>query len=386
MRSGTLILFAILVAYTQCGYSQSPPWESPLKISRSADGTVFDEPAIFQDSSGVPSVIRWHGDTLICAFQWFRLPVNTPTWDRVAVKFSYDLGLNWTQPVPIIVDGLPANYQRPFDPTLAVFGGDSIRIYFSSSDGFPMGGLSAIVNTYSAKSADGIHFTFEPDPRVDEPSNRVIDPAVIRFNQLWHYAAPVGSPQAGAYHYISNDGVHFTAVPPIDSDPQHNWTGNYMVDSPQELRFYGNGPDGIWYNTSPNGGMWNGYVTTNIRGGDPSAIRISQDQYLMIYVGEPYTVATREAAEDPDRISIFPNPASNMAQISYLVEHPGDISVTAFDASGKLIRRLHSGFQPAGQHSITWDKFTGGFSIPPGLYFIRFQTAGGSVVCRMTWQ
>ncbi len=381
-----MILFAILAAYTQPGYGQSPPWESPLKISWSADGATFDEPAIFQDSSGVPSVIRWRGDTLICAFQWFRLPVNTPTWDRVAVKFSYDLGLTWTQPVPITVEGLPSNYQRPFDPALAVFGGDSIRIYFSSSEGLPMGGLSPMVNTYSAKSADGIHFTFEPDPRVDEPSNRVIDPAVIRFNQLWHYAAPIGSPQAGAYHYISDDGVHFTAVPPIGSDPQHNWTGNYMINSTEELRFYGNGPNGIWYNTSPNGGIWNGYVQTNIRGGDPSAIRISQDQYLIIYVGEPYAVATREVAEDPDRLLIFPDPASDMAQISYLVEHPGNINLAVFDAGGKFVQTLFSGFQPAGRQTMVWDRNLGSKSIMPGVYFVRFQSAGRSAICRMIWQ
>ncbi|MBK8587442.1 MAG: hypothetical protein IPN88_19395 [Bacteroidetes bacterium] len=58
---------------------------------------------------------------------------------------------------------------------------DSVRNLFSSSDGFPIGGLDSTVNTYSALSVDEINYTFEPDARVDEPTNRVIDPASSIF-------------------------------------------------------------------------------------------------------------------------------------------------------------------------------------------------------------
>ena len=112
---------------------QAQPWERPLMQAWSADGVTFSAPSIFQDSSGVPSVIRWKPDTLICAFQWFRQPMGSPSWDRVAVKFSYDDGQSWTTPEPILVNSLPLGYQRPFDPTLVKLGGDSLRIYFSSS-------------------------------------------------------------------------------------------------------------------------------------------------------------------------------------------------------------------------------------------------------------
>jgi len=131
----------------------------------------------------------------------------------VAVKFSYDHGLIWTQPTPIILNGLPAGYQRLFDPTLTVFSNDSIRIYYSSSSGFPSGGLDSTVNTYSAKSVDGIHYEFKPGPRVDELSGRVIDPVFIHFITGWHYMSPVGAPQQGTYHYVSPDGLTFNPVP-----------------------------------------------------------------------------------------------------------------------------------------------------------------------------
>ncbi len=177
-----------------------------------------------------------------------------------------------------------AGYQRLFDPTLAVLSPDSLRIYFSSSVGLPPMGLDASVNTYSAVSADGLHYAFEPGPRVDVADNKVIDPAVIEFGQGWHYIAPIGAPQQGAYHFVSPDGVQFFQVANIPSDNQHNWTGNYMLNSENELRFYGNGPM-IWYNASPNGGVWNGFVATNLNGGDPSVVRLGPDRYFIVFVG-----------------------------------------------------------------------------------------------------
>ncbi|MBI3259828.1 MAG: T9SS type A sorting domain-containing protein [Ignavibacteriae bacterium] len=283
----TLLPFLLFFLSINCFSQNGFPYERPLKISWSNDGIIFNNTTIFQDSSGVPSVIRWKGDTLACVFQWFRLPKNSPSWDRVAVKFSYNAGQTWTEPTPIIINGLPTKYQRPFDPTLAVISNDSLRIYFSSSDGMPIGGLDSLVNTYSAASTDGITYSFEPNARFDQPSKPVIDPAVIYFNGMWHYSAPAGPPQDGTYHATSKDGLNFTYQGKYSSDNQHNWTGNFMQNSPTELRFYGAGQT-IWYNSSIDGTIWQGYVNTNLTGGDPSITTLPGNRYVAIYVGEPY--------------------------------------------------------------------------------------------------
>jgi hypothetical protein len=361
MKSIFTLLFMILVSTVQ---SQTPPWEQPLKMAWSTDGITFSSPTIFQDSAGVPSIIRWKGDTLIAAFQWFRAPQGSLTWDKVAVKFSYNNGVNWTNPVPIEVNGIPSNYQRPFDPTLLKLNNDSIRIYFSSSDGIPAFGLDSTINTYSAKSADGIHYFFENGPRVDHLSNRLIDPAVIHFNNAFHYLAPIGSPQQGAYHYISPNGFNFNSVPDIPSDNFHNWTGNFMVNDSNELRFYGCGSQYLWFNSSPNGGVWNGYTSTNLMGGDPSAIKISENNYLIIYVGLPYTTGiSNEQKNDINQVHLFPNPTQHNIHIQ-LSPQLQNTRYTIYNAMGQTVL---NGLYPNNGEGISIE------NLGNGIYFLNLE-------------
>jgi hypothetical protein len=334
MKHRVCLLLVMLSAILQ---AQNFPWKNALRMAWSADGATFNSVSIFQDSSGVPCVIRWKGDTLAAVFQWFRLPNPSPSWDRVAIKFSYDNGQSWTNPAPIVFSGLPPGFQRPFDPALTVFNGDSLRIYFSSSAGMPMG-LDSTVNTYSAKSANGINFVLENNARVDVATKPVIDPSVIYFNNGWHYLAPVGAPQEGAYHYISPNGINFSAVPVIPSDNSHNWTGNYMIDNAGTLRFYGGGPGNIWYDSSPNGGTWNGFVNTNIQGGDPSVVKISASSYLMIYVGPPFnTTELQDPGPYNFDLQFYPNPVSDQLRIA--ARAPGtEGTYTIFDSQGSKVK------------------------------------------------
>ncbi len=354
-------LFFLLLFIVTKSFSQGFPWERPLKMAWSTDGITFNTPTLFQDSSGVPSIVKWKGDTLIAIFQWFRVPNPSASWDRVAVKFSYDNGINWTEPTPIVVDGFPSTYQRPFDPTLVVLNSDSVRIYFSSSDGFPVGGLDSTVNTYSASSIDGVNYTFEANARVDEDTNRVIDPAVIFFNNACHYISPIGSPQQGAYHYISPNGINFMKVQNIPSDNNHNWTGNYVINDSNDLRFYGAGANGIWYNSTPNGGMWNGYVNTNIQGGDPSVVKVSATNYLIVFVGSSYTTGIDVEAVDENSITVYPNPAGNWINVKSGSELISS-NYIVIDRNGKIVL---SGKILSGNFEIDLG------TLPDGIYLVR---------------
>jgi hypothetical protein len=353
---------AISVLFFEGHCQTNYPWERPLKMAWSTDGTTFDKFTIFQDSSGVPSVIKWKGDTLVCVFQWFRLPKNSATWDKVAVKFSYDAGVTWTKPTPISVNGIPGSYQRPFDPTLTVVSKTSLRIYFSSSSTMPIGGLDGSVNTYSAISSNGISYTFEPDPRFDQPSKPVIDPAIIYFNNSWHYAAPAGPPQDGAYHATGNDGLNFTQEGMYASDMRHNWTGNFMLNSPTELRFYGSGQL-VWYNTSTDGTTWQGYANTNIKGGDPSIVKVANGNYLTVYVGENYVTGVNNLNFISEMI-IYPNPSQDQVVVD--------------GVTGSFQYRIYS---PTGAMVLSGTKnkleIISTSSLRAGLYFLCVVTADG---------
>jgi hypothetical protein len=97
----------------------------------------------------------------------------------------------------------------------------------------------------------------------------------------------------------------------------HNWTGNYLVNNPGDLRFYGTGVPGIWFNSSTNGGQWSGYTSTNITGGDPTVVKVSPDNYLMIYTGPQYPVGLNESSPGENEINILPNPASGTLFIHF---------------------------------------------------------------------
>ncbi|MBL0140209.1 MAG: T9SS type A sorting domain-containing protein [Bacteroidetes bacterium] len=358
-------LFLLLLFFVKNSFSQgSPPWEHPLLSCTSNDGITFSQPVMFQDSSGVPCLMRWKGDTLISVFQWFREPIGAATWDRVAVKFSYDDGFSWTSPIPITINNFPPTFQRPFDPTLVRFANDSLRLYYSSSNG--MGPSSdSLINTYSAKSIDGINFEFEPGARADHPTNRLIDPAVAFFNHAWHYLSPAGAPQDGAFHFISQNGVQFNPVQNIQSDSMHNWTGNYMIQDSTEMRFYGCGGSTIWYNATPNGGVWNGYVHTNIQGGDPSVVRKLNGTYLMIYTGGNPPTDIKQYATNPFIFQVYPNPASS--QITLCAPEQISSTTTRFDLLDITGRPILSG------------EFTKKINlntelIPAGCYYIIFTT------------
>ncbi|QQS28815.1 MAG: Ig-like domain-containing protein [Sphingobacteriales bacterium] len=266
------------------GGSGNGPWNGDLVICESADGTSFNNCRLFVDSAGVVSVIQKPNGDLIAAFQWFPAPIGSPFWDKVAISTSSDHGINWTYPVAAQFPDLPSNYQRPFDPTLALTENGNIRMYFSSS-GNGTGPLNETVHTYSAISTDGgWTYTFEPGIRFQYPGQPSIDPAVVRHNGLWYYSSPAGAPQDGAHRAVSEDGLNFTQLEDIPSDTQHNWTGN-LISLPGELRFYGSGGT-LWWSSSTNGGdSWNGYIHTNLKGGDPAVVKTGENQYLIIFTG-----------------------------------------------------------------------------------------------------
>ncbi|HEY2574038.1 MAG TPA: sialidase family protein [Verrucomicrobiaceae bacterium] len=80
------------------------PWDQDVLVYRVlADGKI--EPAITFERAGVPTMTRVKDGRLVAAYQNF--PKDDPrNFDRVAVRFSSDDGKIWSEPQPIVVEGM----------------------------------------------------------------------------------------------------------------------------------------------------------------------------------------------------------------------------------------------------------------------------------------
>jgi hypothetical protein len=133
-----------------------------------------------------------------------------------------------------------------------------------------------------------------------------------------------------------------------------------MVESNTELRFYGCG-QGIWYNATPNGGTWNGYVSTNVTGGDPSVLKVASGSYLMVYVGQPYSTDVT-AQED---LSIQINISTDQGLIHFQFPDPEKIM-------GAYITLYNCVGQKVGETTINSSHTTlEAMKTEPGIYFYR---------------
>lgn len=258
------------------------PWQQDLKIAVGSDPDRFGTPTTFVAQAGVVSMARRTNGQLIAVFQWF--PFADPAaFDLIATSLSNDGGRSWSAPRSLTVAGLPAGYQRPFDPTLTVREDGSLRLYFTCS---PTSGPNPPVNGgfCSAISTDGLTYAVEPGQRF-YPGRSTVDCAVIRWNGQWHLTSPIGAPQEGAYHAVSSDGLAFTRVADIPSTNGVNWTGNLVVVG-SALRFYGSP---LWYASTTDGVSWTSPAFLGIQGGDPAVVEAEVGRWLIVYSGAPGT-------------------------------------------------------------------------------------------------
>ena len=117
-----------------------------------------------------------------------------------------------------------------------------------------------------------------------------------------------------------------------------------------------------------------------VRLGTAGATRV----YFLDLVGVPAsdvagTGVPRLALEPPR-----PNPASRAVEIAYSLAAPADMTLAAYDVSGRLVNTLVSGPTPAGGHRLRWDLSDArGQRVRPGVYFLRLEVPGRQLLRRV---
>jgi len=73
---------------------------------------------------------------------------------------------------------------------------------------------------------------------------------------------------------------------------------------------------------------------------------------------------------DVPRPSVF----GRSVAIGYALPKAAEVSLSVYDATGKLVRELHRGNAAAGEYRLAWDGRDGqGRTVPAGAYFCRLE-------------
>ncbi|MEN8207880.1 MAG: T9SS type A sorting domain-containing protein, partial [Candidatus Fermentibacteria bacterium] len=70
----------------------------------------------------------------------------------------------------------------------------------------------------------------------------------------------------------------------------------------------------------------------------------------------------------------YPNPITENASLGFNVPFSGNVQISVYDVSGRMVETILSGSVESGTHSVTWAP---GAEIASGVYFIRLTADGG---------
>jgi len=90
------------------------------------------------------------------------------------------------------------------------------------------------------------------------------------------------------------------------------------------------------------------------------------------------------AGRGPAISRAYPNPSRGATAIEYQLACEGEVSLSVYDACGRLVRTLESGTKKAGRHNAAWDgRDDSGNRAANGVYFFRLTSAGRTAAGRM---
>jgi hypothetical protein len=78
--------------------------------------------------------------------------------------------------------------------------------------------------------------------------------------------------------------------------------------------------------------------------------------------------------------TVAPNPARDLARLSFVTQSQGRISVTLYDIAGRSIQNLLDVHMDAGTHSVNIETH----GLASGIYFVRVESPDGTGSKTMT--
>ncbi|OYV88452.1 MAG: hypothetical protein B7Z63_00440 [Ignavibacteriae bacterium 37-53-5] len=105
---------------------------------------------------------------------------------------------------------------------------------------------------------------------------------------------------------------------------------------------------------------------------------IDSAQYIAVVRQIPLSVREDlEATPISAFISAYPNPVTGSTCITYRLPVSSPVTIGVYDILGREVRSLFSGFESAGDHTITWDRRANlGKRVSSGVYLIAMSMLG----------
>jgi hypothetical protein len=160
-------------------------------------------------------------------------------------------------------------------------------------------------------------------------------------------------------YFATIGAIHFGPL----GEPVNGWPegGLPVCDTPGQrtgFQIVTDG-DGATYFT------WNDH-----RPSDPPSRYFGYASRLDLFDGPEVGVEPVALASSPLRAA--PNPFVGAVDLRLTLAQAGPVRLDVLDVSGRIVRRVASGWFPAGAHTRSWDGRTdAGSEAPSGLYFVR---------------
>jgi len=106
----------------------------------------------------------------------------------------------------------------------------------------------------------------------------------------------------------------------------------------------------------------------------------SPDEYFAYYVDKSHylLVGEEEIENRLTEINIFPNPMNDFVNFSFYLNEEGMVKISLLDLSGRIVSNLLEERKLSGSHRVTST-----LEVSPGIYMVKFDFGGRSVVKRL---
>lgn len=142
-------------------------------------------------------------------------------------------------------------------------------------------------------------------------------------------------------------------------------TANTLLDS---MTAY---PDSLRLRVKTSGGVTAGFYTVTVKGNGPNGTPVHvRDITLLItdFVG----ITQNQVPVDYKLYQNFPNPFNPSTNIRFDIAKTGNVKITLFDVTGRMVKVITDSKFEAGSHMVEFS----GDNLPSGIYFYKLETEG----------